>query len=173
MVLIPWILVSDLHRSWVTFELFWIISILPRGSHNGRIVIDILWLHGSIRWKKIKRLARIILLISLGGRNCQFIILQGTSSINVLGGTHLWGTTETYFSNNERTKLHRDVRGKIYLLKVRHNGGLPCAHFLSFVHLVSSLTCIFDVGGLENIMVGYTEPRSVVSTAWGWNTITS
>ena len=33
----------------------------------------------------MKRLARIIVLISLGGRNGQFIILEGTSPVNLLG----------------------------------------------------------------------------------------
>ena len=33
-----------------------------------------------------------------------------------------------------------------------HNGGLPCAHLLSFVSLILSLAYIFDVGGIENVL---------------------
>ena len=33
-------------------------------------------------------------------------------------------------------------------------GGRKCAHYLSFVSFVSSLACIFDVGGIENLSEG-------------------
>ena len=54
-----------------------------------------------------------------------------------------------------------------------HTGGHKCYNCMSFVCLVSSMECTLDVGGIKNVLWGYTYPRSGISTAWGWNPTTS
>ena len=67
-------------------------------------------------------------MIFLGGRNGKFVLLEGNISemywVNYIVSyqweerTQYLGRKKTYVGKNELTKLHRDVRGNTYLLKV-------------------------------------------------------
>ena len=56
----------------------------------------------------------------------------------------------------------------IILNSLLHNF-LEWTDCMSLVCLFSSMACIFNVGGVENELVVYIDPRSGVSNAWGWN----
>ena len=76
----------------------------------------------------MKRLVRIIYLISLGGGNGQFIITRNKfwkcigcllSAVNYgVKGHQIWIKIETYFSKKGITPSHIDIHEKIHLLKV-------------------------------------------------------